>query len=141
MRIRFSELTSREIALGSISIRIVSGIALAALAAGFSGCAGTPGDTPEPGVAQQPAAAPQTAQAAEPAAPPPHMPKDLAPDTVKATDEFLWLEDVNGKKSLAWVKEQNARTEAAVICAVRSMPRNVSIGTSALTTSEMRSNT
>lgn len=48
------------------------------------------------------------------AASPPHMPKDLAPDTVKAADEFLWLEEVNGKKSLDWVKEQNAKTEAVL---------------------------
>ncbi|MDP3493071.1 MAG: S9 family peptidase, partial [Hyphomonadaceae bacterium] len=96
--------------MGNISIRIVSGIALAALAAG---CAGAPADMPEPGVAQQPAAV-QTAQAAEPASPAPHMPKDLAPDTVKAADEFLWLEDVNGKKSLDWVKEQNAKTDAVL---------------------------
>lgn len=100
--------------MGITSIRIVSGIALAALAACFSGCAGTPGDTPEPGVAQQPSPSVQTAQAIEPVAPPPHMPKDLAPDTVKAADEFLWLEDVNGKKSLDWVKEQNAKTDAVL---------------------------
>ena len=98
--------------MGITSIRIVSGIALAALAACFSGCAGTLGDTPEPGVAQQPSPSVQAAQAIEPVAPPPHMPKDLAPDTVKAADEFLWLEDVNGKKSLDWVKGQNAKTDS-----------------------------
>ncbi len=27
------------------------------------------------------------------------------------TDPFLWLEDVDGQKAMAWVKEQNARTE------------------------------
>ena len=32
-----------------------------------------------------------------------------------------------------------ARIDAAVICAVRSIPRNVSIGTSALTTSDASS--
>lgn len=42
------------------------------------------------------------------------MPKDLAPDTVKAADEFLWLENVTSKKSLDWVKEQNAKTEAVL---------------------------
>lgn len=34
----------------------------------------------------------------------------------------------------------NARIDAAVICAVRSMPRNMSIGTCALTISDTSSN-
>jgi prolyl oligopeptidase len=42
------------------------------------------------------------------------MPKDLTPEGVKAADDFLWLEDVNGDKALAWVKEQNAKTEAVL---------------------------
>ena len=36
--------------------------------------------------------------------------KDLTPESVKAADENLWLEEVNGEKPLGWVKEQNART-------------------------------
>jgi len=31
-----------------------------------------------------------------------------------ATDPFLWLEDANGARALAWVKEQNARTLAVL---------------------------
>lgn len=105
--------------MASNSIRIASGVALAAAMLGFSGCAAAPGG-PEPGVvAQQERPAPtaqpqQAAQAAPPVSAAPFMPKDLAPDTVKAADEFLWLEDVNGKKSLDWVKEQNAKTEAVL---------------------------
>src|SRR3546814_16154502 len=35
-------------------------------------------------------------------------------DAMPATpaDPYLWLEDVTGDKQLAWVREQNARTEA-----------------------------
>src|SRR3546814_3692870 len=29
-----------------------------------------------------------------------------------AADPYLWLEDVTGDRQLAWVREQNARTEA-----------------------------
>jgi prolyl oligopeptidase len=38
--------------------------------------------------------------------------KDLTPESVKAADENLWLEEVNGEKPLAWVKEQNDKTMA-----------------------------
>jgi prolyl oligopeptidase len=88
---------------------------MAAFAFSVAGCAATTEQANESAAAQpaqqQPA---QVAQTAPPASSPPHMPKDLAPDTVKAADEFLWLEDVNGKKSLDWVKEQNAKTEAVL---------------------------
>ncbi len=94
--------------------RLVIGVAMAAIALAVGGCAATSGEASET-AAPQPAKA-QVGQVAEaqPAAPPLHMPKDLAPDTVKAADEFLWLEDVNGKKSLDWVKDQNAKTEAVL---------------------------
>ncbi len=107
----------------SRKMRITSGAALAALALAFAGCAAAP-TGPEPGLPAQPSqsAAPpkpqqqaqQQAQVIPAVSPPPHMPKDLAPDTVKAGDEFLWLEEVNGKKSLDWVKEQNAKTLAVL---------------------------
>jgi prolyl oligopeptidase len=42
------------------------------------------------------------------------MPKDLSPEAVKAADGFLWLEEVNGERALAWVGEQNARTKAVL---------------------------
>ncbi len=105
--------------MASKSIRIASGITLAVFALAAASCAASPAG-PDPTLPTQTSqTAPattqtQTAQAA-PAAPVlPFMPKDLAPDTVKAADEFLWLEDVNGAKSLAWVKEQNKKTEAAL---------------------------
>ncbi|HOZ28855.1 MAG TPA: S9 family peptidase, partial [Hyphomonadaceae bacterium] len=95
--------------------RLLAGIAMAAFALGVAGCAATTEQASE-SAAAQPAQrqSAQVAQAPQPASPPPHMPKDLAPDTVKAADEFLWLEDVNGKKSLDWVKEQNAKTDAVL---------------------------
>src|SRR3546814_3497076 len=36
--------------------------------------------------------------------------EDAMPAT--AADPYLWLEDVTGDRQLAWVREQNARTEA-----------------------------
>ena len=87
---------------------------MVALAISLAACAAAPEQQAQP-TAETPAQ--QTARVAEPApaaSSPPHMPKDLAPDTVKASDEFLWLEDVNGKKSLDWVKEQNAKTDAVL---------------------------
>ncbi len=89
--------------------KAAAGIALAVL--GLAACAVAPETTEvivparaEPAkpakpvqLAQQPA---QTAQASPQLPPPPFMPKDLAPDTVKAADEFLWLENVTSKKSL-----------------------------------------
>ncbi|MBT1003586.1 prolyl oligopeptidase family serine peptidase [Paenarthrobacter sp. DKR-5] len=32
-------------------------------------------------------------------------------------DEFLWLEDIHGAEQLAWVREQNSRTEALLVSA------------------------
>ncbi|MEZ5938324.1 MAG: prolyl oligopeptidase family serine peptidase [Hyphomonadaceae bacterium] len=42
------------------------------------------------------------------------MPTDLSPEGVKAADNFLWLEDVDGERALAWVKEQNDKTAAVL---------------------------
>ncbi len=50
------------------------------------------------------------AKAPESAAALPGGLKDLTPESVKAVDENLWLEEVNGEKPLGWVKEQNAKT-------------------------------
>lgn len=43
----------------------------------------------------------------------PFMPTSLEPAAVNAADEFLWLEDVWGERAIAWVNEQNTKTEAA----------------------------
>jgi prolyl oligopeptidase len=42
----------------------------------------------------------------------PFMPASLTPEGVNAADEFLWLEDVWGERAIAWVKQQNEKTEA-----------------------------
>jgi len=60
----------------------------------LAACASTPVETPP--------------AALEPAAP------ELSPAAVRAADEFLWLEEVNGERALAWVNEQNARTKAVL---------------------------
>jgi prolyl oligopeptidase len=39
--------------------------------------------------------------------------------TPEPEDRFLWLEDVQGERALAWVRERNAESEAAL----RSDPR------------------
>ncbi|MDP8915706.1 MAG: prolyl oligopeptidase family serine peptidase [Pseudomonadota bacterium] len=39
---------------------------------------------------------------------------DLSPAAVKAADPFLWLEEVQGERALAWVRDQNARTDAVL---------------------------
>jgi prolyl oligopeptidase len=44
----------------------------------------------------------------------PFMPKALTPEAVKAADEFLWLEDINGEKAMEWVKAENAKTAAVL---------------------------
>jgi prolyl oligopeptidase len=44
----------------------------------------------------------------------PFMPKSLTPDAVKAADEFLWLEDINGEKAMEWVKAENEKTKAVL---------------------------
>jgi len=37
---------------------------------------------------------------------------DPTPDA--STDKYIWLEDVNSPRSLAWVKAENARTAAVL---------------------------
>jgi prolyl oligopeptidase len=39
---------------------------------------------------------------------------DLSPAAVKAADEFLWLEEINGDKAMAWVKAENEKTKAVL---------------------------
>ena len=64
---------------------------------------------------------PATTTVAEIASPAPAMPApsaaaalDLSPAAVKARDPFLWLEEVQGERALAWVREQNARADAVL---------------------------
>ncbi|MBS0367184.1 MAG: S9 family peptidase [Proteobacteria bacterium] len=40
--------------------------------------------------------------------------KDTAVHQATSEDPYLWLEDVHGERPLAWVKAQNARTEAVL---------------------------
>ncbi|HVY90535.1 MAG TPA: prolyl oligopeptidase family serine peptidase [Hyphomonadaceae bacterium] len=42
------------------------------------------------------------------------MPKNLSPESVQAADPYLWLEDRNGQKALAWVADQNKKTKAVL---------------------------
>lgn len=58
--------------------------------------------------ASTPVEAPPATDPAAPAAP------DLSPAAVRAADEFLWLEEVNGERALTWVREQNAKTKAVL---------------------------
>ncbi len=46
--------------------------------------------------------------------PAPFMPKQLTPEAVKAADEFLWLEEVNGEKAMEWEKAENEKTKAVL---------------------------
>ena len=75
-------------------------------------CSSAPEGLPEPTPASQAdAAAPETPATA---AAKPFMPKALSAQGVNAADDFIWLEDVLGKRSMDWVKEQNTRTEAVL---------------------------
>jgi prolyl oligopeptidase len=40
------------------------------------------------------------------------MSQTTAPATATATDPYLWLEEVQGERALAWVRERNATSEA-----------------------------
>jgi len=40
---------------------------------------------------------------------PPHLPADLSPASVAAADEFIWLEEVQGERALAFVEQSNTR--------------------------------
>ena len=39
------------------------------------------------------------------------MPAASVADPVTASDPLLWLEDVQGERALAWVREQNLRSQ------------------------------
>jgi prolyl oligopeptidase len=49
-----------------------------------------------------------------PAAPPPHFPADLTPAGVRAADDHLALEEVNGAEAMAFVAESNRRALASL---------------------------
>ncbi|MDP3737415.1 MAG: prolyl oligopeptidase family serine peptidase [Hyphomonadaceae bacterium] len=56
-----------------------------------------------------------TTASAAPTAPEPAAPQaNLSPEAVKAGDEFLWLEEVNGERALQWVREENKKTAAVL---------------------------
>lgn len=77
-------------------------------------CSSAPESQPEPVPASQATAPVAAAPASSSAAAKPFMPKALSPAGVNAADDFIWLEDVLGKRSMDWVKEQNTRTEAVL---------------------------
>ncbi len=41
-------------------------------------------------------------------------PDRLTPEAVKAADDFLWLEEVNGQRAMRWIADQNRKTEAVL---------------------------
>jgi len=47
-------------------------------------------------------------------APPPHFPRDLTPAGVRAADDHLALEEVNGTEAMAFVRSENERSLAAL---------------------------
>ncbi len=68
---------------------------------------------PEAPAPKRPPPAPPPAPApAPPEARPSAMPADLTPSAVAAADPYLWLEQVQGQRALAWVNEQNAASRA-----------------------------
>jgi prolyl oligopeptidase len=71
-------------------------------------------DPAEPPAARPPTVPKPPPAAAPPAAPSPPaaMPADLSPRGVAAADPYLWLEEVQGQRALAWVNEQNAASRA-----------------------------
>jgi prolyl oligopeptidase len=86
----------------------------------LAACSSAPRQWPEPTLPSAPSVSTPTATA--PGADKPFMPKNLSPAAVKAADDFLWLEDVMGSRSLDWVKEQNARTEGVLKADARYEP-------------------
>lgn len=50
----------------------------------------------------------------EPSANPPHLPADLSPAGVRAADDHLALEEVNGTEAMAFVRSENERSLAAL---------------------------
>ncbi len=93
------------------NLRALGAVACAALGLAACTATGTPKGAPAPpppvlaGTVAKPALAP---------AAPPHMPSSLTPQGVAAADDFLWLEEVNGDRAMAWVREQNGRTQAVL---------------------------
>jgi prolyl oligopeptidase len=70
------------------------------------GCSsGRPAEPPVPGPQPSPAA---------PAVPSPAPQASPARTNPDADDPFLWLEDVEGERALAWVRERNARSLATL---------------------------
>ena len=88
----------------------------AAAAVLLAACSSAPAEVPEPTPASALAPA-STASGAKP-----FMPTNLSPQAVNAADDFLWLEDVLGARSLDWVKDQNARTEGVLKSDARYEP-------------------
>jgi len=86
----------------------------------LAGCSSAPSQLPEPTLPSAPYVSTPTATSA--GIDKPFMPKNLSPAAVKAADDFLWLEDVLGNRSLDWVKEQNARTEGVLKSDARYEP-------------------
>jgi prolyl oligopeptidase len=96
-------------------------LATALIALGLAGCAAA--IDPVTGLPIAPTTAPSGSASAAPAqgpsgpapltfaAPPPFMPAQLNPAAVNASDNFLWLEEVQGTRALQWVRQQNARTD------------------------------
>lgn len=64
-----------------------------------------------PALAEGAAADPATASATTP---PPHFPRDLSPEGVKAADDHLALEEVDGAVSRAFVAAENEKSLAAL---------------------------
>jgi prolyl oligopeptidase len=60
--------------------------------------------------------APSAPQSSAPAAPQAAVipPDRLTPEAVKAADDFLWLEEVNGQRAMRWIADQNKKTEAVL---------------------------
>ena len=85
--------------------RLFASAALFALAA----CATTPPTDQPEAVAESVAQAAAAAPAVDPAAPPSQQAAAPASE-----DPFLWLEEVEGERALAWVREQNAKSDAVL---------------------------
>ncbi|HEU4538344.1 MAG TPA: prolyl oligopeptidase family serine peptidase [Polyangiaceae bacterium] len=80
-------------------------------ATALAACAGAdvaPAPRSAPPAPPAPASMPMTTTPEPPSA----MPADLSPKGVAAADPYLWLEEVQGTKALAWVNEQSAAARA-----------------------------
>ncbi|MGV8928747.1 MAG: prolyl oligopeptidase family serine peptidase [Brevundimonas sp.] len=72
----------------------------------LAACAGAPTQIPPVNLA--------TVPVMMPAPPPPHRPSDLSPAGVRAADDHLALEEVNGTEAMAFVAGENQRSLAAL---------------------------